>query len=65
MPVRFGEVMISEFRESSMVVRITLGASAPEIAFQLKSSKRNMPVKHRRMRDIFYWNYGKGRKLPR
>ena len=37
MPVRFGEVMISEFRESSMVVRITLGASDPEIAFQLKS----------------------------
>ena len=31
------EVMISELRESSMVVRITLGASDPEIAFQLKS----------------------------
>jgi small-conductance mechanosensitive channel len=31
------EVMISELRESSMVVRITLCASDPEIAFQLKS----------------------------
>jgi len=31
------EVLISELRESSMVVRITLGASDPEIAFQLKS----------------------------
>jgi small-conductance mechanosensitive channel len=31
------EVMISELRESSMIVRITLGASDPEIAFQLKS----------------------------
>jgi hypothetical protein len=31
------EVMISELHESSMVVRITLGASDPEIAFQLKS----------------------------
>jgi small-conductance mechanosensitive channel len=31
------EVMISELGESSMVVRITLGASDPEIAFQLKS----------------------------
>jgi small-conductance mechanosensitive channel len=31
------EVMISELRESSMVVRITLGASDPEIAFQLNS----------------------------
>src|SRR5580704_17412 len=30
-------VMISELGESSMVVRITLGASDPEIAFQLKS----------------------------
>jgi hypothetical protein len=42
MPIRFGlsgrwEVVISELRESSMVVRITLGASDPEIAFQLKS----------------------------
>jgi small-conductance mechanosensitive channel len=31
------EVMISELNESSMVVRITLGAANPEIAFQLKS----------------------------
>ena len=31
------EVMISELGESSMVVRITLGASNAEIAFQLKS----------------------------
>ena len=31
------EVMISELAESSMVVRITLGAANPEIAFQLKS----------------------------
>jgi small-conductance mechanosensitive channel len=31
------EVMISELREDSMVVRIALGASNPEIAFQLKS----------------------------
>ena len=31
------EVMISELNESSMVVRITLGASDPEFAFQLKS----------------------------
>jgi len=31
------EVLVSELRESSMVVRITLGASDPEIAFQLKS----------------------------
>jgi small-conductance mechanosensitive channel len=31
------EVMISELGENSMVVRITLGASDPEIAFQLKS----------------------------
>jgi small-conductance mechanosensitive channel len=31
------EVMISELREDSMVIRITLGASNPEIAFQLKS----------------------------
>ena len=31
------EVMISELGESSMVVRITLGAANPEIAFQLKS----------------------------
>jgi hypothetical protein len=30
-------VMISELNESSMVVRITLGAANPEIAFQLKS----------------------------
>jgi hypothetical protein len=29
--------MISELGETSMVVRITLGASNPEIAFQLKS----------------------------
>ena len=29
--------MISELGESSMVVRITLGAPDPEIAFQLKS----------------------------
>ena len=29
--------MISELGESSMVVRITLGAANPEIAFQLKS----------------------------
>jgi hypothetical protein len=29
--------MISELNESSMVVRITLGAANPEIAFQLKS----------------------------
>jgi small-conductance mechanosensitive channel len=31
------EVLISELGESSMVVRITLGAANPEIAFQLKS----------------------------
>jgi len=31
------EVMISELLESSMVVRITLGAANPDIAFQLKS----------------------------
>ena len=31
------EVMISELGESSMVVRITLGAANPEISFQLKS----------------------------
>jgi small-conductance mechanosensitive channel len=31
------EVLVSELREDSMVVRITLGASDPEIAFQLKS----------------------------
>jgi small-conductance mechanosensitive channel len=31
------EVMISELGESSMNVRITLGAANPEIAFQLKS----------------------------
>ena len=31
------EVMISELGESSMVVRITVGAANPEIAFQLKS----------------------------
>jgi small-conductance mechanosensitive channel len=31
------EVMISELGENSMVVRITLGAANPEIAFQLKS----------------------------
>jgi len=31
------EVIISELRESSMVVRITLSASNPEIAFELKS----------------------------
>jgi small-conductance mechanosensitive channel len=31
------EVMISELRENSMIVRITLGASDPEIAFRLKS----------------------------
>jgi small-conductance mechanosensitive channel len=31
------EVMISELGETSMVVRITLGASDPEIGFQLKS----------------------------
>ncbi len=31
------EVMISELGEASMVVRITLGAANPEIAFQLKS----------------------------
>ena len=31
------EVMISELGETSMVVRITLGAPNPDIAFQLKS----------------------------
>jgi small-conductance mechanosensitive channel len=31
------EVMISELGESSMIIRITLGAADPEIAFQLKS----------------------------
>jgi len=31
------EVMISELGESSMVVRIMLGAANPEIAFQLRS----------------------------
>jgi hypothetical protein len=29
--------MVSELGESSMIVRITLGAANPEIAFQLKS----------------------------
>src|SRR5246127_4380206 len=39
-PLRSGgkwEVMISELGESSMVVRITVSAANPEIAFQLKS----------------------------
>jgi hypothetical protein len=31
------EVMVSELGETSMVVRITLGAANPEIAFQFKS----------------------------
>jgi small-conductance mechanosensitive channel len=31
------EVMVSELGETSMVVRITLGAANPEVAFQLKS----------------------------
>src|SRR6202008_2132514 len=31
------EVMICELGESSMIVRITVGAANPEIAFQLKS----------------------------
>ena len=31
------EVMISELGESSMVVRITVGAPNPDIAFQIKS----------------------------
>jgi hypothetical protein len=31
------EVIVSELGETSMVVRITLGAANPEIAFQLKS----------------------------
>jgi small-conductance mechanosensitive channel len=36
------EVMISELNESSMVVRITLGAKNPEIAFQLKSQVQEL-----------------------
>jgi small-conductance mechanosensitive channel len=40
------EVMISELGESSMVVRITLGASNPEIAFQLKSHVQEHILDH-------------------
>ena len=53
------EVMISELGESSMVVRITLGAANPEIAFQLKSQ----------VRDRIFWiiliNSGKAHFLAR
>jgi small-conductance mechanosensitive channel len=40
------EVMISELGESSMVVRITLGAANPEIAFQLKSQVQEHILDH-------------------
>ena len=40
------EVMISELGESSMVVRITLGAANPEIAFQLKSHVQEHILDH-------------------
>jgi small-conductance mechanosensitive channel len=36
------EVMISELGETSMIVRITLGAANPEIAFQLKSQVQEL-----------------------
>jgi small-conductance mechanosensitive channel len=36
------EVMISELNESSMVIRVTLGAKNPEIAFQLKSQVQEL-----------------------
>jgi small-conductance mechanosensitive channel len=45
------EVMISELGESSMVVKITLGAANPEIAFQLKSQVQE--------RILDYLNQGK------
>ena len=40
------EVMISELGESSMVVRITLGAANPEIAFRLKSQVQERILDH-------------------
>jgi small-conductance mechanosensitive channel len=40
------EVMVSELGESSMVVRITLGAANPEIAFQLKSHVQEHILEH-------------------
>jgi small-conductance mechanosensitive channel len=40
------EVMVSELGESSMVVRITLGAANPEIAFQLKSQVQEQLLDH-------------------
>jgi small-conductance mechanosensitive channel len=40
------EVMISELGESSMVVRITLGAANPDIAFQLKSQVQEHILDH-------------------
>jgi small-conductance mechanosensitive channel len=40
------EVMISELGESSMVVRITLGAANPEIAFRLKSQVQEQILDH-------------------
>jgi hypothetical protein len=43
--------MISELCESSMVVKITLGAANPEIAFQLKSQVQE--------RILDYLNQGK------
>lgn len=40
------EVMVSELGESSMDVRITLGAANPEIAFQLKSQVQERLLGH-------------------
>jgi small-conductance mechanosensitive channel len=40
------ELVVSELAESSMVVRITLGASDPEIAFQLKSYVQEQIVEY-------------------
>jgi hypothetical protein len=36
------EVMVSELGETSMVVRITLGAANPEVAFQLSHKFRRI-----------------------
>jgi small-conductance mechanosensitive channel len=40
------EVMISELGETSMVVRITLGAANPEIAFMLRSQVQELILDH-------------------
>jgi Mechanosensitive ion channel len=40
------EVMVSELGETSMVVRITLGAANPEVAFQLKSQVQEDILKY-------------------